>query len=959
MTTLSDLDNLITDLETKTGLALMADPREVVKPELTRSLLTQRDINANPEYMKAGYMPGDIAVSDGSVERKESEEPRGSILLQSEIDASPTLTTMKAKAGDMIETLPNGKRNLVRSGDNDLVRNFMYGFDDSTTLLGDAYRTIAVNAPAVVAPFGGLPDNYEDMSKQDIVDFFATEKAKKMAEKYGDFEPTGGVSQFLGGVAGSADPTWLLPLGATVGRAAAIGGGLGGAGALLEGTAKNDVDLANVAASTVLGAGLGAGVSFGAARLTNYLKNKGKSQVGTEATEQPETMFQTLTTEQAAALKTRKVGMLSEEDKRRIAMGPMAPEKAAENEVAKLMTTESVLGRSLYPSIGKVLDSFVDQMEKISPVWANRVRRFEVQAAKRVGDRIKETIDFNRAYKALPKNSKDTVKALLLNGNRKAAIKEAEQFVPGFGAALGKVTRVLDDMAKELKVTDGGLEGYFPREVTNYNKLREALGGEANDFDTLVADTAAKQGKTVSQLTGEELGMIRSKYLRGAAVKKGIGQTSRNKKARTVDKVDQVGTVEGEPMELLQFYADPVDSLVSYIRRNTEMVERNKVFGLNPAGRGDAETKQALWEAIKDEDISAEGMDRLKEMMADRFITGNQNLGGVLGGVRDLGYMTTIANPISALTNFQDLALTFTRYGLKDTLASLFGPKNIKLIDFAMDDMFASEFISPSATAKWLDRFFRVSGFRRADTLMKETALNASLRNFKNKAKSEKGLEWIKRRYGGLYTPGEFELLKRDLKEGNDSDLVKMLTVGALSEQQPIFRSTNSQYWLANPKGRILYMMKQFMLTQAQFALRETVGEFRAGNKLDSVKNVVGMGVYLTGLGVGVQTVKNIILGRDVDPEEIPETAMWGLLGVAGLNEYSTNRYLSRGDVSGYVTSMLAPAMPLPNALGQVATKTVKGELDELTPEQALRPIPIIGPIAVGFRNWVFGEPKD
>lgn len=909
MTTLSNLDATIAKLEKDAGLTLMDDPREVVQPELTRSLLTQRDINANADYIRAGLLPGDVAVSDGSFERKESEEPRGRVLLQSEIDNSPTLQRLGAEAGDMVDA----NKRLIKSGDNDLARNFMYGFDNSTTLLGDLYRTVAVNAPALVAPFGGLPENYEDMTKDDLVGYFADKKAKDMADKYGDFEPTGGFSQGAGSIAGMVDPTWLLPAGQSVRAATSIGAALGGSASFFEGAAKGDVD----GGSVVLGALGGGLIGGGLAKLTK-------------------------------AMKTRPAAKLTPEQQRAVESAPLSTEKAAENATLQLMTTDSVMGRSRFPAVGKVLDSFVDQMEKVSPAWANRLRRFEVQAAREVGKRVQETVEFNRAYQALPSNSQRTVKALLFNGNRKKAIEEAEQYVPGFGAALGKVTTLLNDMAKELELKDGGLSEYFPREVTDYDGLRTAIGRTDTEFDRYVEKEAGRKGKVVNELTGEELGGIRAKYLQLRTSEAKV-KGSRNMKQRAIEETD----------ELLDFYADPVESLASYVRRNTEMVQRNKVFGLTPAGKSDADTKAALWEQIKDDDLSPQDLDTLRQMMTDRFTTGNQNLSGGLGVIRDLGYATTIANPLSALTNFQDLALTMSRYGVTNTIATMFGPKSNKLVDFAMDDALATEFVDMSKTAKFLDGAFRASGFRRVDTLMKETALNASTNKFKKMAKSEKGLAWLKRRYGGMYTPGEFELLTKQLQRGEDTDLVKMLAIGALSEQQPVFRSTNSQYWLAHPKARMFYMMKQFMLTQMQLALRETVGEFKAGNKVNAAKNAIALTTYLAGLGVGVQTVKKIIMNEEVEPEEMPDTAMWGLLGVFGLNEYATKRYLSRGDVTGFATATLAPAMPWANSAGSIANKAVEGNLDEVTLEQVARPIPVIGPIAIGFRNWIYGAPED
>ena len=54
-----------------------------------------------------------------------------------------------------------------------------------------------------------------------------------------------------------------------------------------------------------------------------------------------------------------------------------------------------------------------------------------------------------------------------------------------------------------------------------------------------------------------------------------------------------------------------------------------------------------------------------------------------------------------------------------------------------------------------------------------------------------------------------------------------------------------------------------------------------------------------------------MILGREVKAEDIPDRAMWSLLGVYGMNQYTVDKYWSNGDWKGAVFNQIAPATPI------------------------------------------------
>ena len=117
---------------------------------------------------------------------------------------------------------------------------------------------------------------------------------------------------------------------------------------------------------------------------------------------------------------------------------------------------------------------------------------------------------------------------------------------------------------------------------------------------------------------------------------------------------------------------------------------------------------------------------------------GERSSSGPIGFLRDLGYMGTIANPISAITQLGDLAMSAAKYGFSDTIAAMLNTKNIKMVDQGLDAI-SAEFTNVRKTARLLDQMFAKTGFKGVDRLDKETVMNASLRKNQKMVKTALG----------------------------------------------------------------------------------------------------------------------------------------------------------------------------------------------------------------------------
>ena len=941
--------------------------------------LTEQAIAGSYTLQKKGAMEGDQIV-DGKLVRHVSDEPQGEVITSYDIRNSPTLQKKGAEAGDQIID-----GTLMKSGSNDPLRNMSYAYKEATTITENLANFLESRVPlgriafdfedglqyispeeAYGAGFGeGDPEQRREQILQAREQWLAGERE--------GFMPTDDAAAFAGTMAGSVDVADLMPvknlilggagLGAlytgseqlaqegqitpeTVAKGAAIGGATGGAfsvaGKAISRTAKavnkpKEFDKANALVAEV-------------ESITAREVASGASQKEAFEVAKAELKINDKQLADAVATTSRKPRV------------PSTQQRAAQildNQIA----TDSAVARQKSPAIDKYLGALSTRIKNISVPVFGRLRKFEANVHVNTATKLNEVEPFTRVIMAAPRAIQDDLNRHLLNGNYNAVKGLIKSYAPDQVDTVDKVIKALKSTFDDLKANGREdlteVQNYFPRMVKDYAGLTQALGGQAkNRLNMALEAVARSRNKSVADLSIEEKSDVIDKILRGYKISygndklvvitpptKGVAGGFSGIKGRKLDTVSP---------ELQKFYHSPAESLQMYLRGAVNDIERRKFFGASKLNdkTGVLDMDQTIGSYVakaRDEGlITDDQFEELEAMIQSRFVGGERAMNKAGQIIRDTGYMGTIANPVSAVTQLADLATVGALHGVRNTVSTLFSPKQIKAVDLGIEHTIAEELTNPSKTGRILNTLFKRSGFQLVDRLGKETAINAALRKYQGMAQSEKGRAALRKQWGEVFGD-ETDALIRDLQNKEVGSQVKELAFHTISDIQPISRLEMPEAYNNNPNARLLYMLKSFTLKQYDIVRREIVQEWKKGNRGKAVRNATVLASYLTAANVGTGVVKDIMQGREVDPEEIPERSLWALLGVYGGNKYLLERYGERGDLKGLATNLVVPPTPMLDALGKTFMDILYGrDYDDRAITQ-IRAIPVFGPLAYAW----------
>jgi hypothetical protein len=602
----------------------------------------------------------------------------------------------------------------------------------------------------------------------------------------------------------------------------------------------------------------------------------------------------------------------------------------------------------------KLLGSVSTRLKNISEAIAGRMRRYEFDVESGSQDKLSRVESFMRMDNKLAPTVRDDLNLALMNGEFGKAMK---LMTPEMRKEFVAVRKMLKDTYKELK--DAGidfpaLDNYFPRKVKDYDALLNAMGREKRGVFTEALNVYAKKntGGNVEAIPADIRSDIIDQVVRGV-FRKGDTAVMPNAKQRTISQV---------PSELLPFYENASTALSYYIRNTQQTIAKAKFFGrtLNKTSTGNVDVEKSIGNFIESEvvnkQLSAQQEKQLLDMLRARFIEGELSPNNFISVVRDTGYAGTIANYISALTQLGDLGTSGALHGLSNTIGAMFNTKNYKAIDLGIDHTIAHELQNERATSKALNKLFGLSGFRMIDRLGKETIINAAMRKNEKLVKSAEGEAAFRKKWSGIFGD-EIDSVITDLRQGNMTDNTKFLAFNEIADVQPIALSEMPEAYLKSPNGRIFYMLKSFTLKQIDLVRRNIVQEAKQGNVDNAIKNAVLLGGYLMAANTGTQAVKDMLLGREVRTEDLPDRAVWSVLSVFGINQYITDRYLAQGDIMGAVGATVTPATPVAN-LAKDVYKQGKAivEGDEVNLFKATKSIPLVGPIVY---SWLGGGKEN
>jgi hypothetical protein len=927
--------------------------------------LTMEDIQGSPTLMTKGALPGD-QWENGDIVRKFSTEQdnrdMGIRLSEEDISGSATLQGLGAKPGDR---WVDGK--LIDSGSDSALTQFMYGFDKSGNVVN--YLTDIIEAN--VGSLGKLSfdfdqgfkyqtgeevygEGFEEASAGDRREMILRKRERDLMQEYGPyFEEQDSTAGVVGEVAGAlADPTTLTPFGAGYKTAAAVGGALGISFSTLEDLATTgEIDpekaaiMAGIGATGgVVGTALGKGVSKLRGASVERAANRNMDQAQKVVDEHIAAGgTQSGAIDELSKLPFAKILQRDSEISGRTINMPKN-QSQAQASIDRSIVSDSAISRLFSKPLNKYLGVLSARVGNISQPQVRRMRNFERNVSVNTYNSLKKAEPFLQGMKSLSAAARNNVSRHLANGEFKAA----EAYMP---QAMKQEFKVVQAQLKDFKqgLNDAGhefteIENYFPRLVKDYDGLLASMGKEKKSLIQKALEKYARtKGVPVTSLDTDTKSNIINKILRGYTLKV-VDNKPSFLQPRTIQTVDD---------NLLKFYAPPEESLHMYMRKAVNDIERRKYFGQSftksPSGAADLDMSagKLVQQEIDAGNITADQADELVSLIKSRFIGGEQNAGAISGTVRDLGYMGTIANPISAITQFGDLAISASLGGMRNTIASMFGTKNIKMVDLGIDTV-AQEFSDMRKTSKLLNKLFKVSGFKAIDRLGKEIYVNATLRNNFKKVKTAKGEAAFREKWGKYYGD-DIEALVADLKTGKVTDFVKAHSFDELSNVQPITMLEMPQPYLDHPNGRILYSLKSFTIKQIDIVRKEVVQEYKKGNKVEAIKKAAVLSAYYSAAGLTTKTVKDILLGRDVYVEDIPGDALWALTGIFGINKYASDKYLSKGEITEAAVNLITPATPIVDAAFKLGAAPLQDDPDL---ESTARAIPVIGPL---IYNWFLG----
>lgn len=558
---------------------------------------------------------------------------------------------------------------------------------------------------------------------------------------------------------------------------------------------------------------------------------------------------------------------------------------------------------------------------------------------------------FVDAVKKTSSNEQAALNSMMLNGDYSGMESILGRYSPKAKDYVTAVKGVFDDIASRFE-SEAGYKGfeprenYFPRIVDNYDGMLKKLDRERRTLLENALRLKAKESglSKISDLPTLDRAAVTNSVLRGHTFNLVDGKLSFTKKR----------VLENVLPSMEQFYAKPLDAMNIYLERATKDINTRKFFGRGNATQA-ARSKNLgesiggyIDEAIQAGEMKYQDVERLKDLFDVRFGPGEQSSPKIIQNLRNIGYATTIANPLSTLTQIADLGASLYAHGFNHTFASLAGKKHFNTADIGLDDLASTELSSVGATAKFLNRAFKAAGFNRIDRLGKDTFINASYRKSVNMAKSEGGIKKLRDKYGKVFE-GEFSSLVNDLNSGKLSDNVKLLLYSELSGVQPISLSEMPEAYLRYPAGRVLFTLKTFGVKQLDILRKDVVHNLKDGNYAEAGKSAAAYLTIVPMMGATIQETKDLLLGRGGNPEDIiKDNYIENLFKTFGSSQYVMDNYVSKGKLIPAIGEMIAPPLDWIDAIGTDIYKALKGEFVG-EDSKAMAQVPYVGRIWYNF----------
>ena len=609
----------------------------------------------------------------------------------------------------------------------------------------------------------------------------------------------------------------------------------------------------------------------------------------------------------------------------------------------------------------------------IDPYLKSRFQDYVATTEQKTMKRSNDVSGWARGFKDLSPSDFQKYRFGLLNYHKTDArnlIDSIHSDNPELAKEFKKVEKVLKDITVDM--TDTGMipkgrKNYFPTKVDDLQGLMNHMGklGEG----TLMAEVVADLPKGASELEVKEA--------MGSMLSRGVYPAMLNRPGSAKTK-----TIWDKDEKMVEFYSDPVETLLAHITKATKTVEQYKLVGKSKQGsleesitklkaKKKLTNKEQARLAIAEKELAAIAIEmegNIGSWVSERALANNidpddqrivrdvlhahfneQAMPKWLSNMKTLGTIGAIGSFTSTVAQIPDLAGTMNQFGYRNTIGSLMNRNKL----YTKDDIVTGSILEQHGEASNLQKVLKTTlwstGFTKFDTFFKDVAMDAAI----NKAK-KMSLDNFKEKFGDTYNEkGELEQLYKDIQSDTKSDNSMRFAFNSLAEVQPISTSNMPEFYAKSPIGRMVYTLKSFavkILNNVQNAYKDGMKEgfagIEKGHKAAVTKSLAYIAT-LVALGAPAGCLQQLMLGRECD---LSEEVLDSLLVLVFQSRYSMDR-ISKGGISEYFKNLFFPPMGYLDKPFKDVSNYIRDDRDATW--STVTEVPVVGKIT---HNWLSQE---
>ena len=501
----------------------------------------------------------------------------------------------------------------------------------------------------------------------------------------------------------------------------------------------------------------------------------------------------------------------------------------------------------------------IGRITNVSPRLGMAVRRVSQRSAARTNDDINQIDKFYESseYKSLGKGQQRELDRHFLNGNEEG-MKAIMDTKPGLSQLYDtNVRKLLAGVQRER--IDGGLdgfiEGFHPRAVRNLRALQRSRGKTvAGEVEQAIRDAnRIKKQKTGTALDEHEVAAIVNQRIGGRAVKQ-----LRDRRINEITPEQQ------------KHYATSKDSLIDYMHSHHGARAQKEFFKHNLGvdkklgeSMDDASLGKVLAKELNEGRLTGAQLDELVPLLSAQFGASRHAVGAFQRNVKNIFTAGVLANPLSTITQFGDLAPLMQKFGVRQTMQSLFSRKQLDVYDVGVREL-SKDARTAHGTAKLVRNGLKAVGFEKLDKVMANAGVNAAYSKWTKLAKKNPKATTarLRKTFGD-----DAEQLVADLQAGRKTDDVRTFIFSEMGDIRPISREDMPLSFQQRPNGRFLFSLLSWTMKQANFVRNSAMRDIKAGKNTKAVKDLITFMALMSLTNGSAQSMKDFVRGKEVDLE--------------------------------------------------------------------------------------------